>query len=249
MAAEIDHLYGDHVHILSDPYLNAVLMQVCHQQTRQPLLNRLVEFLYEGLLHSVLGREIPVSTVRSETRMTADHPTQFYQGQVINPEQSTVVVNLARAGTWPSAICYDRLNYVLNPERVRQDHIMAARQLGTVGEVTGAHLSATKVGGSVDGAVVLFPDPMGATGSTLRKALTYYKDEVPGIPLKSIGMHLIVTPEYIRELKNSYPSFIIYALRVDRGLSSPKALGARPGTYWQEEKGLDARQYIVPAQI
>ena len=42
------------------------------------------------------------------------------------------------------------------------------------------------------------------------------------------------------------PDVIIYAIRLDRGMSSPEVLSTLPGTHWDEETGLDDRHYIVP---
>ena len=39
---------------------------------------------------------------------------------------------------------------------------------------------------------------------------------------------------------------VVYALRLDRGLSPPEVFGTVPGTLWEKERGLDDRQYIVP---
>ena len=61
-----------------------------------------------------------------------------------------------------------------------------------------------------------------------------------------IAIHLIITPEYIKRIKQEQPELIIYAMRLDRGLSSEKVLNTIPGTFWDEEKGLNERQYIVP---
>jgi uracil phosphoribosyltransferase len=87
---------------------------------------------------------------------------------------------------------------------------------------------------------------MGATGSSMVSALSYYKTELEGTPAKCIAMHLIVTPEYIRRVHATHPDTVIYALRLDRGLSTPRALRAQPGTYWDEERGLNDLHYIVP---
>jgi uracil phosphoribosyltransferase len=59
-------------------------------------------------------------------------------------------------------------------------------------------------------------------------------------------MHLIVTPEYIRRVTEAHPDAIIYALRLDRGLSPTRVLKTAPGTHWDEERGLNSIQYIVP---
>jgi uracil phosphoribosyltransferase len=59
-------------------------------------------------------------------------------------------------------------------------------------------------------------------------------------------VHLIVTPEYVRNVLRAHPDTLVYALRVDRGLSPPDVLATVPGTRWDEERGLDDHQYIVP---
>jgi len=85
---------------------------------------------------------------------------------------------------------------------------------------------------------------MGATGSTIKSAMDIYKAR--GRAKKFIAMHLIITPEYLQHVTDNYPEVIVYALRLDRGLSSEKALNSIPGTYWQEERGLNNKHYIVP---
>ena len=47
-------------------------------------------------------------------------------------------------------------------------------------------------------------------------------------------------------MKTDHPELIVYALRVDRGASSPSALASIPGTLWAEESGLTDNQYIIP---
>ena len=39
---------------------------------------------------------------------------------------------------------------------------------------------------------------------------------------------------------------IVYAVRLDRGLSPPDVLQTKPGERWDEENGLNELQYIVP---
>jgi uracil phosphoribosyltransferase len=87
---------------------------------------------------------------------------------------------------------------------------------------------------------------MGATGGTISAAIEHYMKNIPGPARKYIALHLIVTPEYLRKITTQHPDMSIYAIRIDRGLSSKRALDATPGTYWDEEKGLDNNSYIVP---
>ncbi|MFW5878719.1 MAG: uracil phosphoribosyltransferase, partial [Myxococcota bacterium] len=104
----------------------------------------------------------------------------------------------------------------------------------------------SKIGGEVDDAVVIFPDPMGATGVSICRALQIYKDQVPGTSRKLVAVNLIVTPEYLRRLTAEHPDVVVYAMRLDRGMSSPEIFSTKPGERWEEERGLDDRQYIVP---
>jgi uracil phosphoribosyltransferase len=77
-------------------------------------------------------------------------------------------------------------------------------------------------------------------------ALDHYKTRLDGKPGQCITMHLIVTPEYLRNVLKSHPDTVVYALRLDRGLSAEDVLATVPGTRWDEERGLDDKQYIVP---
>lgn len=244
--SEIEHKYGEGIHILSDPVLESWLARLCSPPTQQPQINQLVAFLYESLVRIVLNREFPRKRMKLATRMTASHPNAPYEGELLDEDQRAVTVNLARAGTWPSHICYSTLNHILNPANVRQDHILASRMTDLKHQVTGTHLGGAKIGGDVKDAIVLFPDPMGATGNTLVSSLDHYKGEIEGPARKYVALHLIVTPEYLKNVHTAHPDVAIYAVRVDRGLSTPKALKAIPGAYWDEERGLNDKQYIVP---
>jgi len=125
-------------------------------------------------------------------------PRGIWAGEVVAPETTTVVVALARAGLVPAQVTYDFLNQILDPARVRQDHLSLGRQTDAEGRVTGVRLDAAKIGGPVDGAMVLLPDPMGATGGTVATALAHYRDTIGGRPRAVVAMHLVVTPEYLR---------------------------------------------------
>ncbi|MFN7262500.1 MAG: hypothetical protein ACK5UJ_01675 [Pseudobdellovibrionaceae bacterium] len=43
-----------------------------------------------------------------------------------------------------------------------------------------------------------------------------------------------------------HPDVLIFALRLDRGLSPEAVLSTAPGKYWEQEKGLNEKGYIVP---
>jgi uracil phosphoribosyltransferase len=243
---EIPHRYGPNVRLLDDPVAWTQLARLCARETCQPEVGRLVKALYERLAAVVLAAEFPRTRIDVPTRMVTSSPEAVYRGLAVAANTRAVTVGIARAGTMPSQVVYDLLNEVLDPAFVRQDHLFMSRTTDETGKVTGASWHDAKIGRDVDGRIILFPDPMGATGSSLISALSHYKTKLDGKPGKTITMHLIVTPEYIKNVLQAHPETIIYALRLDRGLSSSAVLDTVPGTRWDEERGLDEHQYIVP---
>jgi uracil phosphoribosyltransferase len=164
---------------------------------------------------------------------------------VFDPKVNVVVVDVIRAGIVPSQICFELLNAVLSEQRVRLDHLTMARQSDANGHVTGVDLSGSKIGGRVDGSIMILPDPMGATGKTTVRALQHYLANF-GRPLKIVALPMIVTPEYLRTVLEEFEDLVIYSARLDRGMSDNEVLATIPGTHWDREKGLDAKSYIVP---
>ncbi len=245
-ASEIAHAYGDTVHLLDDPLAWTQLARLCARETVQPEVGNLVRFLYEKLAQVVLAAEFPRTRVAVPTRMVIKSPEAVYRGQALEPHTKCVTVGIARAGTMPSQIVYDLLNLVIDPSGVRQDHLFMSRATDADGKVIGATWHDAKIGRDVEDRILLVPDPMGATGSSINSALTHYKTRLEGTPRKCITMHLIVTPEYIRNVLREHPDTVIYALRLDRGLSKAHVLSTIPGTHWDEERGLDEHHYIVP---
>ncbi|MEM7167003.1 MAG: uracil phosphoribosyltransferase [Planctomycetota bacterium] len=243
---ELEHHYGDQVHILSNPYLLTELAALCSPEVGQPRFNDLIEVCYRGLLERVVCAEFPHKEVEIPTRMLQFHEAGIYRGVVIDPATPVATVNIARAGTLPSHICYHQLNHLLNPSGVRQDHVIMERTTDASGRVTGAGMHGSKIGGDIEGRILLFPDPMAATGSSLSRVIDFYKQHVDGVPAKIIALHLIVTPDYLRTVLSAHPEVYVYALRLDRGTSPAHVFDTVPGTHWEEESGLNERQYIVP---
>jgi uracil phosphoribosyltransferase len=244
--SEQHHLYGSQVHLLSNPVLMTQLTKLCAKETGQPFINDLISFIYRSMIAILLNTEFPRKMVRSETRMIAYNPEAIFEGEIIDTDIKVVLVDLARAGMLPSLICYQYLNNFLNPLLVRLDHIFINRATNEKDEVIGANLSGHKIGGDIDDAVVIFPDPMGATGISMSDAVNLYKRKIMGKPRKMIAMHLIITPEYIQKMTREHPDLTIYAIRLDRGLSDEKVLRSIAGTHPLAEKGLNQKQYIVP---
>lgn len=242
----LEHQYGKNYHILNDVFLHSHLANLSKDKTKQPIINYIVRDLYNHLIKEVISQEFPSKTDTVRTRMANIDQRGYWTGKVIEAETRAIVVDIARAGTLPSELCFTVLNQTLNPELVRQDHIYMARQANDAGEVTGVTWSGSKIGGDKEDAIVIIPDPMGATGSSISSAITHYKNSVAGKAVKFISMHLIVTPDYIRRLKQDHPDLIVYALRLDRAASSDAALAAVPGELLDQESGLTDTDYIIP---
>lgn len=242
--SQIEHRYGEKVHLLNDPFLFSMLADLGNPDCQQPSLNERLRILYLGLLQAVVSNTFPKAPHLHTSRMATLHPQGKFQATTLSKDTRVVCVDLARAGTVPSQVCFDILNNLLNPQGIRQDHISINRKVDENNRVVGTHLGGLKIGGRVDGTFVLIPDPMGATGSTLKSALEIYQQY--GTPHKFIALHLIVTPEYLATVTKAFPNLEIYAIRLDRGLSPNEVLSTIPGTKWSQEKGLNEKQYIVP---
>ena len=77
--------------------------------------------------------------------------------------------------------------------RLRLDHLHMARVSDEEGHVTGVDLSGSKIGGPVEGRVLMLPDPMGATGSTTIRAIDHYIEH-HGRPSRVVALPMISTP-------------------------------------------------------
>lgn len=244
---EIEHRYGSNVHLLRDPYLLTLLARLCGPDTVQPEINRLVRDLYALMTARVVAATFPRRRVEMPTRMISSTPHGVYVGQVVEPATRVVVVDVARAGIVPSMVVYETLNGFLDARGVRQDHVVMSRKTdSTTGAVTGVTMSSSKVAGDAAGAILIVPDPMGATGSSISAAVDLYKQ--PGmVPPRSVFLlNLIVTPQYLKRVRTSHPEAHVFAVRLDRGLSAPEVLASVPGERWAEENGLNDHDYIVP---
>ncbi|MFO0724626.1 MAG: uracil phosphoribosyltransferase [Myxococcota bacterium] len=243
---EIEHRYGPHVHLLRDPFLLTLLARLCAPDTVQPEINRLVRDLYSLLTARVVASTFPRRRVEMPTRMISSTPHGVYVGQVIEPATRVVVVDVARAGILPSMVVYETLNGFLDARGVRQDHVVMSRKTDPSGAVTGVTMSSSKVAGDAAGAILIVPDPMGATGSSISAAVDLYKQ--PGMlpPRNVFLLNLIVTPQYLKRVRASHPEAHVFAVRLDRGLSPPDVLATVPGERWAEENGLNDHDYIVP---
>lgn len=243
---EIRHEYGDRVHLLCDPLSLSLLARLCSPETRQPAISSLIKHLYRRLCHEAVNQCFPTSVQSVVTRMIDLTDRGVFQGAMIDPSTPAVSVDIARAGILPSQVCYEYLNDVLDPDVIRQDHLVMSRVTDADQRVTGARISGDKVGGGIDGRIVMFPDPMGATGSSLSRAIAYLKESFGQEPAQLMTLNLIVTPQFLKRILTDHPDVRVFAFRLDRGMSDQSVLDAVPGARWAEETGLTETDYIVP---
>lgn len=244
-APELEHKYGSNAHILSPPFLMSVLARACGPETHQPEFGECLRTIYRHLLAAAMDVEFPRVFAQMPTRMAAYHPeTAILRSEILDPSVKIVTVAIARAGTVPSETCFEVLHQALPAAGIRQDHFFMNRRTDVEGRVIDIDFAGSKIGGTYDNAVVLIPDPMGATGLSINAAISHIKNV--GRPRAIVALHAIITPEYLRSVLEAHPETRVYAVRLDRGCSPPEVYDSVPGARWDRERGLNDRQYIVP---
>jgi uracil phosphoribosyltransferase len=242
----LTHEYGPDILLLDDPFWRTLLARIGSPDADTAAVPGLVRMAYQRLFQEVLAREFPTRPATQRTRMTANEPRAVVHGEHFCRETHLVICAVIRAGILPAQACYEAALAVLPPANVRLDFLNLSRTTDAEHRVTGVRLDGSKLGGPVDDAIVLIPDPMGATGSTVCRAVDVYRS-LPGRgPRSLIAAHLMVTPEAIRRALAMAPGLRLYGARLDRGLSSERALASVPGRHPDEERGLDATQYVIP---
>lgn len=243
---EEKHFYGKEVHILNDALALTRLAKLGEPSTVQPETNRIVRSLYRGLIEHWMTTYLPSVLGSRQTRM-AKYVGEFgtYRGMLIDKNTEVVCVALARAGNIPSELAFELLTEVLDPHGVRIDCLGSSRVTDADGRITGSKLDGDKIGGDVEDKILLFCDPMLATGTSLINAINLYREQRRGTPRHIFTLNLVAAPEGLwRITSESEASVIVY--RVDRGLSTVEVLGYPLGSYWNDEKGLTDKGYIVP---
>lgn len=240
------HAYGPRVSILDNAFLSSAVARIASPEAAQGELVPLLRTVYTALLVAVLGSEFPRIEAEYPTRMAAVHGVlAHWRGPVLDPGCEVVVCDIIRAGIVPSQVCFELLTQVLPSGQARLDHLNMARRSDAAGRVIGVDLSGSKIGGSVEGRVLLLPDPMGATGATTLRAVDHYLEH-HGRPAAILALPMIATPEYLRAVLAHNAGIRVTTARLDRGLSAPDVLHSMPGQRWDEERGLDDHGYIVP---
>lgn len=243
----IMHYYGSNIYLESNAYTLHLCALIGSEQTKPPLLFNYMRLAYDYLIGRALMHFFPKEHLVVPTRMQAVHSQGVYDGPGLAVQQPVVLVDVARAGILPSQYCFEHLSLLLGAAPLRQDHLFMNRTTNAQGQVTGSALWGAKVGGSIEGSILIIADPMGATGETLCQVIQFYHQKGLGVPAQIVALHLMITPEYIDKVQRTFGEQVqVFALRLDRGLSSSRALESQPGEFPLEEKGLTEKDYIVP---
>ncbi|MEL6906820.1 MAG: uracil phosphoribosyltransferase [Planctomycetota bacterium] len=246
VAHELEHRYGERVHVLDCPWTNAALARVSAPDCTYTELVAAVRAATVRLVTEAIAAELPTEVRAQTTRMADSDPARgVWRGRVPSAAPSIVVLDVIRGGMLPAQAAFDHLALVHPLERLRLDHLSMERIAGDDGRVSRVELCGAKVGGSTAGSIVLVPDPMGATGSTVVRAFEHLVEH-HGRPAALVALPLIATPEFVTAVRDLDPCTRVWAGRLDRGASSAAALERLPGELPAEESGLDERDYILP---
>ena len=240
----LKHHLGENVYILDDIYAFSVLAKLSTPEVKQPMINIYLRNLYKVLLNNVVSTCFPRKELEFKTRMLEFDKNGVFNADVIDPDTKVLVCDVARAGMIPGQVCFDNLNLYLKPENVVFDHIMASRDIAEEANSVNTVLAGMKIIPEFSDGFILIPDPMGATGSSIKKVIDLYKTMHKNV--KIIVMHLIVTPEYVKNITQAHPDVTIMAIRYDRGLSTEESLNSDIGEKPEGEKSLTKTKYILP---
>lgn len=251
---QVDHYYGKNVHIVKNILILNYLARLGSPHTLQPDIEYLIQDIYNILTNIIVNNEFAVKDIRLNTRM--DHLYRdrgVYFGPIVDPDQKVVVTNIIRSGIIPAGVIYSHLAGMLSPRLIRQDHVVIEKKFNAPDNYKSAKIIHENIEGPINNAIVIIPEPMGASGNTSIQILDLYTNKMPnqrninlGQAKKIIFAYLVVTPECVRTIHQKYPEAIIYAGRLDRGLSDELVLQSKPGQYINVERGLSDEGYIVP---
>lgn len=205
--------------VIENPAANALLARVRGKISRDEA-RRLVRILYSWMMVEVVNRCFPTREVSIPTSMADSYGDDgVWHGTIPKPATQVVVLNIPRAGIVPAESVHDTLA-LLGIENVRADVMMMNRVSSpTDGHVTGVAVQGYKTGSSVQGAVVLYPDCMIATGASLLEAQRHY-ERLGGQALQHIVMALISAPRGLEAIAAAFPDTLIYTYAVDFGLTA-----------------------------
>jgi uracil phosphoribosyltransferase len=205
------------------------------KNTKPGDFRRLTRGLYRKLIQEVVSREFPTKQTSVTTPMSAYVDDAIATSAVIDPSTEVVILNLLRGGDIPSNICSEALDEYLDQHRT--DFLGISRVSNSDGHVQGAEVSYRKLG-NLDDKILLIPDCMGATGSTITQALKQYTEGGLGRPKKILCLNLIITSFFAEKLSGLGLPLHIYTYSVDRRLTDKSYIVPGAGDVGERLTGL-----------
>jgi uracil phosphoribosyltransferase len=205
------------------------------KDTKASDFRRLTRGLYFKLIQEVASRELPIKQASVITPMSTYVDDAVATSTIIDPSSQVVILNLLRGGDIPSNVCSEVLDQYLDHHRI--DFLGISRVSDSEGRVRGAEVSYKKLG-DLEGQILLIPDCMGATGSTIAQALKQYVDDGHGMPKKILCLNLIITSLFAEKLNSLGLPLHIYTYSVDRRLTDKSYIVPGAGDVGERLTGL-----------
>lgn len=211
-----DIRFGERVYVSNSPLVATWLAKFSSKETGRRDFIDLLSLVFRYLFMRVVENEFPRDGLGVTTRMKERlHVTG------IKADTNTVVVDILRAGIVPAWEFYkDLLQFLLVPEAVHMHHLVMSRLTDAEGKVMSTSIDDSKAQEPIrPDSIVVFVDPMLATGGTIDTAIGRYKKKYPDTISKFIVVCLIAVPDGINRLLMNHTEVVIYAGRVDRELT------------------------------
>jgi len=213
----------------------------------------LMEKAYEMMIQIAAGIALRRRDVSVTTPMAKFHQDSgVWTGPTIDPSARVSVAAIMGAGLGPAYISHRYLGSLIDPAVggiVRRDTMSMERRFGLDGKVEGVDASGIKIRGTVRGFTNFITDPIVATVRTLLKAIKVYNEEaqkeVGGPMPRHVSVNLFAAPEGVQRIVREHPETIMVIGRLCRAGSSERALRSPPGTFPDEERGLDDHDYVI----
>ena len=203
--------------ILNSTYNLSLLARLGTPEVVQPEVSSIVDELFANMFETVVENELEKEVKTVKTRIYAQDKRGAFKSKIFKKKQKIVIADVIRGGMTPSHQYFLKLSNILDPKYVRQDHIMAQR-IETATGVDGTSLMASKIDGTVRNAIVIIPDPMGATGGSVAEVIDHYQKHF-GKAKRFVIVNLVITPQYVKRLEKIKAPISLYASRLDKGLT------------------------------
>lgn len=206
------------VHISKNALVRTWLVTFCAKGTRRRDRIRAQHNIYWDLFTWAMAAEFP----REELSTTTNMDAVLTEPAGIRSHVPVTVVDTIRAGMRPALLCHEILleSDVIDESLVHEHHVTASRRADAQGHVIGVDVNFDKADEPVKPkSIIIIPDPMLATGTTLAAVITRYHHDYPGMIDKVIVVSMIAHQKGIDTILAQHPETRIFVGRVDPGLT------------------------------